>query len=323
MNAIKKHMLKNKTIKLFLILGVIIFSTILVSCNSSTPNGSYNDFFVEIYDGKIIVGDGNIERFFQLTNEDKQQAKIEIKETILLNEEKCDEEYYLEHKDEYPKISTRLICFNDNEYTYSYNGQEERTYKYLKCEKIFYTSESDEKSFHKEYYLVNDYNITFSSFISSSFSSSLGAINFYDLAHVMSLYEYKDFVFSNSSILSFTIKNKLLDIITVKENEKYQFFNSPYKLLSFFDSLKWKTYKDTFDPFYDNFIIVETNRNLIKDDKRVFTKNEIDNAHYLYEIDLENNIVFLENYKGKKILYAEFDKEDLINILSNFDIFIE
>ena len=105
MNAVKKHMLKNKTIKLFLILGVIIFSTILVSCNSSTPNGSYNDFFVEIYDGKIIVGDGNIERFFQLTNEDKQQAKIEIKETILLNEEKCDEEYYLEHKDEYPKIS--------------------------------------------------------------------------------------------------------------------------------------------------------------------------------------------------------------------------
>lgn len=316
-------MFKNKTIKLFLILGVIIFSTILVSCNSSTHNGSYNDFFVELYDGKIIVGDGNIERFFQLTNEDKQQAKIEIKKTILLNEEKCDEEYYLEHKDEYPKISTRLICFNDNEYTYSYNGQEERTYKYLKCEKIFYTSESDEKSFHKEYYLVNDDNITYSSFISSSFSSSFGTINLYDLAHVISLYEYKDFVFTNSSILSFTIKNKSLDIFTIKENEKYQFFNSPYKLLCFFDSLKWKMYKDNLEQFYDDYIIVETERTLIKDDNGVLTKIRTDNFYYLYVINLENNIVFLENYYGKKILYAEFDKEDLINILSNFDIFIE
>lgn len=316
-------MFKNKTIKLFLILGVILFSTILVSCNSSTSNDFYNDFFVEIYDGKIIVGNGEIERFFQLTNKDKQKAKIEIKKTILLNEEKCDEEYYEEHKDEYPKISTRLICFNGNEYTYSYNEQEERTYKYLKCEKIFYTSESDEKSFHKEYYLVNDDNITYSSFISSSFSSSFGAINLYDLAHIISLYEYKDFVFTNSNILSFTIKNKSLDIITIKESEKYQFFNSPYKLLSFFDSLKWKLYKDNLELFYDNYIIVETERTLIKDENGVLTKSRTNNFNYLYVINLKNNIVFLENYDGKKILYAEFDKADLINILSNFDIFIE
>ncbi|MBE5764158.1 MAG: hypothetical protein E7339_00960 [Clostridiales bacterium] len=316
-------MFKNKTIKLFLILGVILFSTILVSCNSSTSNDFYNDFFVEIYDGKIIVGNGEIERFFQLTNKDKQKAKIEIKKTILLNKEKCDEEYYEEHKDEYPKISTRLICFNGNEYTYSYNEQEERTYKYLKCEKIFYTSESDEKSFHKEYYLVNDDNITYSSFISSSFSSSFGAINLYDLAHIISLFEYKDFVFTNSNILSFTIKNKSLDIITIKESEKYQFFNSPYKLLSFFDSLKWKLYKDNLELFYDNYIIVETERTLIKDENGVLTKSRTDNFYYLYVINLKNNIVFLENYDGKKILYAEFDKADLINILSNFDIFIE
>lgn len=316
-------MFKNKTIKLFIILGVILFSTILVSCNSSTSNDFYNDFFVEIYDGKIIVGNGEIERFFQLTNKDKQKAKIEIKKTILLNKEKCDEEYYEEHKDEYPKISTRLICFNGNEYTYSYNEQEERTYKYLKCEKIFYTSESDEKSFHKEYYLVNDDNITYSSFISSSFSSSFGAINLYDLAHIISLFEYKDFVFTNSNILSFTIKNKSLDIITIKESEKYQFFNSPYKLLSFFDSLKWKLYKDNLELFYDNYIIVETERTLIKDENGVLTKSRTDNFYYLYVINLKNNIVFLENYDGKKILYAEFDKADLINILSNFDIFIE
>ena len=316
-------MFKNKTIKLLLILGVILFSTILVSCNSSTSNDFYNDFFVEIYDGKIIAGNGEIESFFQLTNKDKQKAKIEIKKTILLNKEKCDEEYYEKHKDEYPKISTRLICFNGNEYTYSYNEQEERTYKYLKCEKIFYTSESDEKSFHKEYYLVNDDNITYSSFISSSFSSSFGAINLYDLAHIISLYEYKDFVFTNSNILSFTIKNKSLDIITIKESEKYQFFNSPYRLLIFFDSLKWKLYKDNLELFYDNYIIVETERTLIKDENGVLTKSGTDNFYYLYVINLKNNIVFLENYDGKKILYAEFDKADLINILSNFDIFIE
>ena len=89
-------MFKNKTIKLFLILGVILFSTILVSCNSSTSNDFYNDFFVEIYDGKIIVGNGEIERFFQLTNKDKQKAKSMVK-----NYEKFERGY---PRSEYPRL---------------------------------------------------------------------------------------------------------------------------------------------------------------------------------------------------------------------------
>ncbi len=172
--------------------------------------------------------------------------------------------------------------------------------------------------------MSNNAKITsYVSFISSSLSSSFGTINLYDLAHIISLYEYKELVFSNSSILSLSIKNNGLDIITITNDKKYQFFNSPYKLLCFIDSLKWRIYKDNFDQFYENYIIIETNRNLIKDDNGVLAKNETDNFYYLYKFNLENNVVFLENYDGKIILYAEFEKVELVDILSKFAIFIE
>ncbi|MBQ7912594.1 MAG: hypothetical protein IJ308_02470 [Clostridia bacterium] len=328
-------MVKGKTIKAFLVLGALLFSIAGGGCatgqNSAVSNSGEenvnneklnNDFFIEIYDNEIIAGEGEIEKFFQLTNEDKQESKIEIKETILLNEEKCTEEYYEEHKDEYPKISTTLIHFDGNEYIYSYNEQEPRVYQYLKSEKIFYTVESADAAFHTEYYLVNDDNITYSSYMEALFDSSKPA-NFYSLVPVKSVFGYKEIKFCNSILLNLSIKKEASEKMDISAEENDKLFNFPGKLLCFIDSLKWERYIESLDFSYENYVVIDTERTLVSDDKELLSKLENDNCRLTYEFDLKNAIVFVKSSDGTRILYAQYDKIDFQEILNNFNIFIE
>lgn len=173
--------MKYKQVFLTIVLSFVIF--IFTGChNSNTGNLENNhtdlgseekEYYIEVYDGKVVVGEHLIEEFYQLTTVENKKATLNIKQTTFLHEDKCSEEYYQEHQDEYPKETSVEVCYNGKDYSYSYDGQKARTYNYFKCEKVQYKNENDGRDYHTEYYLVNDETVTYSYFISLSYSSTI------------------------------------------------------------------------------------------------------------------------------------------------------
>ena len=312
--------MKSKVVKLFLMLGVITLSIIFVGCKKM-------NFFVEIYDGEIISGEGSIEKFFEITNDYKKKATIEIKKTSLLDKDKCSEEYYKEHIDEYPKVSITKVSYDGNQYIYSYNNQETRPYRYLKREKMFGYIENIKESYDFEYYLVNDYDLTLSAFISAALDSTMFGLNFYALAPIMSTEDvYKQLVFDNSDILRFAIKEKNLDERLISSDDNYLLLRAPYRMLRFVDSLEWKPYdkeaEETLSPSDKYYISISTKRELIDGEEKIksFLKSGINYLTYVF--DLESNVVYAKDADDVIILYADFAFDELADTLNKINIYI-
>ena len=309
--------MKRKVVKLFLMLGVITLSIIFVGCKKTY-------FFVEIYDGEIISGEGSIEKFFEITNNYKKKATIEIKKTSLLDKDKCSEEYYKEHMDEYPKVSIKKFSYDGKYYFYSDDNLKNWPYRYLKREKAFGYIENENRSYFFRYYLVNDYELDYSKYSYLLHNLEIGPL---ELAYIMSTEDvYKQLVFDNSDILRFAIKEKNLDERLINSDDNYLLFRTPYRMLCFVDSLEWKPYdektEETLSPSDKYYISVSTKRELIDGEEKIksFLKSGINYLTYVF--DLESNVVYAKDADDVIILYADFAFDELVYILNKNDIYI-
>lgn len=128
-------------------------------------------------DGDITDGEEGWEEFLAKV-ENKEPATVRIANYYILDEEKCDSEYYESAKDEYPMLFIHELSYDGESYTIRWfeEGEEiSRNYKYMKKMVEEPVSDSAEFLFSIEYVLLNDETVTKEDIFRGLISSQMGA----------------------------------------------------------------------------------------------------------------------------------------------------
>lgn len=128
-------------------------------------------------DGDITDGKEGWEEFLAKV-ENKEPATVRIANYYILDEEKCDSEYYESAKDEYPMLFIHELSYDGESYTIRWfeEGEEiSRNYKYMKKMVEEPVSDSAEFLFSIEYVLLNDETVTKEDIFRGLISSQMGA----------------------------------------------------------------------------------------------------------------------------------------------------
>ena len=202
--------MKHNCMLRFLLL-LLLLSVMLLSCASGekeTEIDSYdisqpaeallkqvkkNDFVVR-EDGDVSVGQELWRDFYEKTRAG-ESASVKLADYFTLEDDNVSEEYYEEHKDEYPVIYLAELSFDGKVYTYrSINGQDgttgyTRVYPYLVRYEDVPKSETATFRVCERYVLVHDETVTYDRLQYGLYSSQFG--DYIDHYVVYSDYEYK------------------------------------------------------------------------------------------------------------------------------------
>jgi hypothetical protein len=152
------------------------------------------DGFVVMEDGDVSVGQ-EIWRDFYDTARQGKSASVKLATYHTLENQNVSEEYYEEHKDEYPVIYLAELSYDGRSYTYrSRNGLDGqngfvRTYPYLVRYEDIPKSETATYTVCERYVLVHDADVTYDRLQYGLYSSQMG--DYIDHFDVYSDYQYK------------------------------------------------------------------------------------------------------------------------------------
>lgn len=150
--------------------------------------------FVVREDGDVSVGQELWHDFYEKTRAG-ESASIKLADYYTLEDNNVSDEYYEEHKDEYPVIYLAELSFDGKAYTFrSINGQDgttgySRTYPYLVRYEDVPKNISATFVTCERYVLVHDETVTYDRLQYGLYSSQLG--DYIDHYVVYSDYEYK------------------------------------------------------------------------------------------------------------------------------------
>lgn len=305
-----------KLLKLFVFTTLLMSMLILSSCiKLSFKNVEYK-YYVEVYDGNTVVGENAFYEFYVKTTIQNKKAQIFIKKTYILDKEGVSEEYYNEHKHEYPKTYEIRVSYNGKEFlkenlTENYCSK----YKYLNYELTRSTHPGQSWNTAENYLLTDDANYYYTNYLNDSLSSIL-IPNRPKATSIYSKYHYKDIHFSNSKIHSIDYYNNThvdLELRIYLQN----------KLLAYMDSLTFESAKDLdFDNGYhskpdglfkNNILSIFVTRTLKKnsDDNLIKFYNDLGEVGLNYRIDLQNGIVVLDYTAVSTNIHSLFAKIDI------------
>lgn len=316
-----------RVFKLFIFSTLLISMLLLSSCiKLSFKKVEYN-YYVEEYDGNTVKGENAFYEFYVKTTIQNKKAQILIKKTYILDKEGVSEEYYNEHKHEYPKTYEIRVSYNGNEFLKENLTENYRSkYKYLNYELTRSTHPGQSWNTADNYLLTDDANYYYTNYLKDSLSAIL-IPNRSKATPIYSKYYYKNIHFSNSEIHSIDYYNNThvdLELKIYLQN----------KLLAYMDSLTYESAKDLdFDNGYhskpdglfkNNILSIYTTRTLKKnsDDNLIKFYNDLGEVGLTYRIDLQNGIVILDYIAVSTNIHSLYSK---INISDKyfFDILNE
>lgn len=152
------------------------------------------DGFVVHQDGDVACGQELWQEFFEKTQAG-EAASVKLAEYYTLDDDNVSEEYYEEHKDEYPVIYLAELSFDGKQYTYrSINGQDgvtgyTRTYPYLVRYEDIPKSETATFTVCDRYVLLHDKTLTYERLQYGLYSSQMG--DYIDHFEAYRDYQYK------------------------------------------------------------------------------------------------------------------------------------
>ena len=152
------------------------------------------DDFVVREDGDVSVGQELWRDFYEKTRAG-EPASIKLADYYTLEDNNVSDEYYEEHKDEYPVIYLAELSFDGKVYTYrSINGQDgttgyTRVYPYLVRYEDVPKSETATFRVCERYVLVHDETVTYDRLQYGLYSSQFG--DYIDHYEVYTDYKYK------------------------------------------------------------------------------------------------------------------------------------
>ena len=152
------------------------------------------DGFVVLEDGDVSVGQDTWRDFYDAAQQGKN-ASVRLASYHTLEDQNVSEEYYEEHKDEYPVIYLAELSYDGKSYTYrSLNGLDGqngyvRTYPYLVRYEDIPKNETATYTVCERYVLVHDEDVTYDRLQYGLYSSQFG--DYIDHCVVYNNYQYK------------------------------------------------------------------------------------------------------------------------------------
>ncbi len=190
---------------------LILLLLLLASCSSPKPATDIDDYdtglsadpllrqvkkvdFVVHEDGDVASGQ-ELWRAFYEKAQAGEAASVKLAYYYTLEDDNVSEEYYEEHKDEYPVIYLAELTFDGEKYIYrSINGGDgateyTRSYPYLMYYEDIPKSETATFNVCERYVLVHDNTVTYERLQYGLYSSQLG--DYIDHLDVYHDYQYK------------------------------------------------------------------------------------------------------------------------------------
>ena len=198
-------------LSLKIVASVLALTALLVSCSQRKAKTGIDAYdttlsadvlwkqvkkadFVVREDGDVSVGQELWRDFYEKTRAG-ESASVKLADYFTLEDDNVSDEYYEEHKDEYPVIYLAELSFDGKVYTYrSINGQDGTT-GYTRVYPYLVRYEEDPKNVSatfvtcERYVLVHDDTVTYDRLQYGLYSSQFG--DYIDHYVVYSDYEYK------------------------------------------------------------------------------------------------------------------------------------
>ena len=311
--------------KKYLSLIMLLFSLLTISsCTKIKVIMPEYKYYVEKYDGNILFGENAFNDFYLATIEGKK-AQITTKTTYLLDKDGVSDEYYQEHKDEYPKIFEIIITYDGKKYIEeNLTENDTRIYKYLTYEKIRSTSPNHNWNIQDAYLLTDKEDYLYSDFMNASLSSVLLPHHQVRSTIAFTKYYYKDIYFSDNSIQSIKYYNNIHQDLNLSIYQKN-------RLLAYMDYLTWQRTIDVEEIIFSKEKEYFRNNILRFNTSRVLKKNSDDNlilgaigkeVGLTYRIDLINGLVIMDYIAVSTNIWSLVAKID-INDKYFFDLLNE
>lgn len=272
------------------------------------------ELYVEEYDNKTVVGEGNYEEFYQRTI-NQEKLRLKVKETYVIHPENYSKEYYEQIKDEYPKTVEYVITYDGEVYKIESSYATEEIYKYFKYS-VTVLKHREDLRFARTYLFTNDENVTYELYnyylTSSKWEDAIKSFeSFLFVFKVCQAITYEDTKFLNIDYFYDE------DIMISKENEN--------KLFYYLDNLMWGQLEnfnsDNYKPS-DNIINISTKRTI--KDIVLETPLELNKEYQVdYVIDIDNhvvNVLFKDNGKTVYSIFADSESSKLKELLEDINI---
>ena len=309
--------------KTIFMLVIILCTIVIIGCKEPIYSQEIEELNVEIYDNKIVVGEGLIDKFYYKTN-DKEKLIINIKYTHVLHRENCSEEYYENYKDLYPKKEKVKITFDGEKYIYKLNNDKIKTFLYMKKEPKDQMEVITSNEY--AYLLSNEENMTFDRYISILYNQT-DSKNINDIVVA---------IFINSIERSLVFDGSSIDVVAYAKTDKRISVTKEQQdaVLNYLDNLDWKNYdsltqeeKDIINTNNDSSdcLYVYTTRTLIKaniDTPFITVKQQT----YSYKLNLTNGYAYLKDILSSTSInsvYAKIDTVKLLQIIDYLELEIE